>query len=283
MKDVSTHGCFHRLIDDAAIFPPGNSPIDRAVSDHHDHCLSAYAPLVGPLLVRDSDVAGLAALTDRPLEIGIIGTSGPEGLDRALAISQRSSMIAVSAVEIPVPTGGDVLLATNELVTELLSLPAGVTVSVELPRPGGEQLAAWAAAAEEIAAAGLQIKLRTGGVVADAHPAEDELATALAAVVPHRFKLTAGLHRAVRNTQPETGFEQHGFLNILVAVHLLAEGSTAERAAEVLRERDGRALASAVRAWSDQDTAVVRQTFRGFGSCSVTEPYADLLDLELIA
>ncbi|MDJ0429161.1 hypothetical protein QNA19_24815, partial [Rhodococcus fascians] len=53
-------------------------------------------------------------------------------------------------------------------------------------------------------------KFRTGGVVAEAYPDEDELASALATVIASGvpFKATAGLHHAVRNTDPHTGFEQ---------------------------------------------------------------------------
>jgi hypothetical protein len=262
--DVST--LLDRLIDDAAIFPPGDAPLGVAVRDHQQLRASEYAPLIGPLLVRDVDVAPLAGLTDQSLEIGVIVTSGPESLDRALA---QSPWVTVAAVE------------ARELTDSLTSLPDGVTVSVELPRPGTDLPAEWIAAVDEIAAAGYQAKFRTGGVVAEAHPGEDELAAVLGVLSRHRFKLTAGLHRAVRNTQTGTGFEQHGFLNVLVAVHRLLSGATVDEAAGVLAERDGPALAAIVRSWTDEDAVAVRRTFRGFGSCSITEPYADLVDLGL--
>lgn len=271
MTDVSTHAVLHRLIDDAAIFPPGNAELGQAVLDHQRHRSSAYAALVGPLLVRDVDVSRLPA---GPLAIGVIATADGD-LESAL------SHAGVEAVEIPV-TGDDLPLAVKQVLSRLTVVPDGVTVSVELPRAVS---AAWIAAADEISAAGFQVKLRTGGVVASAHPDEDELASLLEPLVArrHRVKLTAGLHRAVRNTQPGTGFEQHGFVNVLVAVHRLLGGASASQAAEVLRSRDGRVLADVVLGWSDEDSTAVRETFRGFGSCSIAEPYADLMELGLMS
>lgn len=273
MADVSTHAVLHCLIDDAAIFPPGNAELGQAVLDHERHRGGAYAEIVGPLLVRDVDVVRLPA---GRLAIGVIATADGD-LERAL------SHAGVVAVEIPV-SGDDLPLAVKQIVTRLAVAPDGVTVSVELPRPGAVT-ASWIAAADEIGAAGFQVKLRTGGVVASAHPDEDELAALLEPLVArrHRVKLTAGLHRAVRNTQAGTGFEQHGFLNVLVAVHRLLDGGSASAAADVLRDRDGRALADTVLAWSAEESAAVRETFRGFGSCSIAEPYADLVELGVMS
>jgi hypothetical protein len=45
-----------QLIDDAAVFPPGNAPLLEAVDAHRDHRRSWYRDLVGPLLIRGSDV-----------------------------------------------------------------------------------------------------------------------------------------------------------------------------------------------------------------------------------
>ena len=47
------------------------------------------------------------------------------------------------------------------------------------------------------------------------------------------FKCTAGLHHAVRHRAADTGFEHHGFLNVLLAV---AAALTGEDAGEVAAE-----------------------------------------------
>ena len=39
-----------QLIDDAALFPPGNAPMPAAVAAHRRHRAAAYRELVGPFL-----------------------------------------------------------------------------------------------------------------------------------------------------------------------------------------------------------------------------------------
>jgi hypothetical protein len=45
---------FDGLVDDAAVFPPGNAPLDRALIGHRRHREAWYAGLVGPLVVPAS-------------------------------------------------------------------------------------------------------------------------------------------------------------------------------------------------------------------------------------
>ena len=92
------------------------------------------------------------------------------------------------------------------------------------------------------------------------------------------FKATAGLHHAVRNIDPGTGFEQHGFLNLLAATAAAREGAPVERLVAVLSERDGARVAGLV---SEVDPSV-RESFRSFGTCSIDEPVAELVELGLL-
>ena len=66
----------------------------------------------------------------------------------------------------------------------------------------------------------------------------------------------------------------HGFLNVLVATQVLWDGGSVADATDVLRERDGAALAA-------HDLSSARRWFTSFGSCSVTEPLDDLVALGL--
>ena len=51
MATIPEH--FAQLFDDAALFPPGNAPLDRAVADHRDHRAGELSDLIGPFVVSD--------------------------------------------------------------------------------------------------------------------------------------------------------------------------------------------------------------------------------------
>ncbi|WP_207568278.1 hypothetical protein [Nocardioides sp. PD653-B2] len=150
-----------------------------------------------------------------------------------------------------------------------------VPVYIELPRDERR-----AELVNALSGTGFMAKLRTGGVSADLYPDETELAAAVASLtaagVP--FKATAGLHHALRNTDPQTKFEQHGFLNLFTATGAALDGAEEEELAELLADRDGTRVADRVRTLSPE----VRNTFRSFGTCSVTEPVEELAGLGLI-
>jgi len=162
---------------------------------------------------------------------------------------------------------------------------ATTEVYVEVPRDERR-----ADVLDALADSDFDAKFRTGGVRADLYPDEGELADAiLGAVTRHLpFKATAGLHHAIRNTDPQTGFEQHGFLNLFLAVDAARQGVDADRAGlqehlvEILADRDGRRVARAIRSLEPPRAMAVRASFTSFGSCSVREPLDELTVLGLI-
>jgi hypothetical protein len=176
-------------------------------------------------------------------------------------------------------TAVDRLVSLGELGDE-------VPVYVEPPRLRGEEPThSWLSALDELAAVDLRVKLRTGGVEADAFPSAAELATSLAAVLDRelRFKATAGLHNAVRHRDPETGFEHHGFLNVLVATRASLSGEPEDSVAKLLDESDPRAVRAIVAEVGGVDELVsARRWFTSFGSCSILEPLEDLTALGLV-
>ena len=167
------------------------------------------------------------------------------------------------------------------MVAALREVETDVPVHVELPPvDAGANTSSWFAAADEVAAAELRLKFRTGGLEASAFPAAHALARWIDAALDREtpFKCTAGLHNAVRHTG-EDGFEHHGFLNVLVATRLLFDGASVDEAVVVLEQRESAALVEAAR---ELDLAGARRWFTSFGSCSVAEPLADLRELGLL-
>jgi hypothetical protein len=122
-----------------------------------------------------------------------------------------------------------------------------------------------------LVAAGLRLKIRTGGVVPAAFPDERQLSAVLDAAVRGgiAFKLTAGLHDPVRHRDPATGFEHHGYLNVLLATDRALRGADV---AEALADQDGVRVATAIAGLDDSRAERIRQHFISFGTCSVTEP-----------
>lgn len=267
---------YRELFDDAALFPPGNAPMGAALLAHREHRAGPRAPYVGPFVVSDARLGELGALRSRegqaPLALVVTVPGGPDGVPDAVEEVLADPTLSLSGIEVAAAPGAAAETAAV-LVKALNERAGGADGYVEVAR--GEH------AADDIASlagAGANAKFRTGGLKAEAHPSEAELAALLAATVDAGvpFKCTAGLHHAVRHTTPE-GFEQHGFLNVLLATHTLLTGGGADAAAGVLTDRDGLGLATRVNALTEGEAAFVRGVFRSFGTCSIAEPLEDLL------
>ena len=266
-----------KLCDDAAVFPPGSMPLPEAVPAHERHTESAYADLVGPLIVAAPALEDLGPLLgDGHPELAVTVPAGPAGIESVLA-EVRNLPADLRALEVVVPDG----CTAPDLVTALDRACRGseqVDVFVEVPcddrRP---------AIIEALATTRYRAKFRTGGVRAELHPDEAELASAIKTVVDAEvpFKATAGLHHAIRNTDPETGFEQHGFLNVLLAADAAVRGASAGELSDVLAERDGAAIAARVEELDGSRADAARAQFVSFGTCSIDDPLTELVGLNL--
>ena len=293
---------FDGLVDDASVFPPGLAPLPEAVAAHRLHRAAWYASFVGPLLVPASGVAALVSVLDgqpgsgRPGRIttdttpaggdladvsivGLIGDTGVDALPAALE-QARAAGLTVRQVEVAVAKRGEDPQPGLAALRELATAEPGLDVYAEIPLTWGLLAALDTVAGDR--AGGLRIapKFRTGGLAAELFPTPVELAAVICACNDRSlpFKLTAGLHHAVRHTDPETGFTHHGFLNVLAAAALAVEGAEIAEVAELLAATHPLTLVESARARRDDP----RPLWIGFGSCSVLEPLADLIRFGLI-
>lgn len=277
---------FVAFVDDAAIFPPGDSPVDEAVTAWRTRRDEPWAALVGSFVVSDHRLGELAALVDPSgpdLPVSVVVGTGAGGIAPAASTARRMPGVRLAGVEVALRDLDDLAGNARRIVTAVDqardhgAVDDDVTVHVELPQ--GPATHGWLAAADEVAAAELALKFRTGGLDADLFPSVDDLASWVAAALDREtpFKCTAGLHHAVRHTDPATGFHHHGFLNVLAATRTALDGGDV---VATLAEEDGGALASAL---PDPDTlARTRRWFTSFGCCEVREPLEDLVRLGLV-
>jgi hypothetical protein len=268
---------FAGLFDDAALFPPGNAAMDEAVRAHGESARAWYSDLVGPFICPSNRLNELDAAAQHirfgEVNIALTVPGGLVDVKAARDAAAEYGWVHLKAMELPLgDTALDGALATLQPLTD-----HGTRVFLELPL--AQVTPAVSSAAKS---AGIALNFRTGGMAAEAFPTVADLASGLSAACGSgvQFKCTAGLHHAVRHTDPQTGFTHHGFLNILLAIHVLQ--SSSGDAVDVLSSTDSAALAEQIGTLSDEDARRIREQFSSIGPCSISEPLDDLLALGLV-
>lgn len=262
------------LVDDAAIFPPGDAPLADALAAYAGRVEAGgpAARLVRSLVVRDTDLPSVP--TGTPVSVVLTGGAG-QVLGPAVQCARRGLPVAglemaLRDVDDPAGNARRVVAAVDAARSEG-ALAEDTRVFVELPAT--DPTHSWQAAADVVAGAELRLKLRTGGLDADAFPSAERLAGWIDAALDRElpFKCTAGLHRALPHTSSE-GWQQHGFVAVLAATRVAFDGGSPDEVASVLRSTDAAGLL-------DLDLAGARRWFGSFGSCSVGEPLDDLREM----
>lgn len=268
MDDDRVPVAWSRLVDDAAVFPPGNADLADALTAYADRAGEWWADLVGSFVVTDTRLGSVPA----DIPVSVVLTSGAGAVEGVASLAARKDL-RLAGLEVAVRDADDPVGNVRRIDAAARAAELDVPVFVEIPGPA---TASWLAAADEVAACGHRLKLRLGNVDHDLVPDSRTVAAWIDAALDRetRFKATAGLHRAVRH-DPEGG-GSHGFLNVMAATQALWDGGTVADAADALEQRDGAALAAT-------DLSSARRWFTSFGSCSVTEPLDDLIALGLLS
>lgn len=274
---------FARLVDDAAVFPPGLAPVDRAVSEHLALRQGPYAAHLGPLLLpatAAAEVAALAARDERavaePLAVGLIVRPGSplEPLVDGVELLADEPSVSVSSVEVGWSDGWRRTLE--------LGVPVVVEVGLGIDQEAGLDDIAHAVDHDS----DVNAKFRTGRTPAWAWPDEAALGAFLDAAVLRglSFKLTGGLHHVVRGAYGagDEAEPMHGLLNVLVATHEALDGAEASELAEVLAETDAERLVERVTQLDEVSAARARASFAAYGCCGVLDPLTELEALRLI-
>jgi hypothetical protein len=270
---------FARLVDDSALFPPGDAAMPEALRAHFAIRESEHAGVLGVFLCQASRLPELITelikiKPKQPLPFSLIIDTGLGGVPKAISIVEsRSELLALRMVEMPAPS--DVDEVWLERVSEFV--PEDVIRVVE-PRRG----VGWLDGVRKVIEHGSWPKIRCGGKAGENFPSVDEVADFLAVVsgsTGASFKATNSLHRAVRHADPDTGFVHHGFLNLLVASGRSLSGGDVR---EALESTDAEALAEEARGLSEQAAKAVRALFASYAAASFEQPVADMGELGLL-
>ena len=268
------------LIDYAGLYPPAGLDMQSVMRSYLSYARGQHAHALGRFLVdmnRLPELCQAAGDSMRSLRLSVIAS--PEAVSESL---QRllDDGFPIDAIEIKTN-----LLAEVERISK--RIPTGLRAYFEVPAgfPNSELFRA-------ISAAGARIKLRMGGLSAEAFPSAQVIANMLKALSSRRipFKATAGLHHPIRSRRPLTNEPgspvgtMHGFINLVCASALLHFGGETSDAKKVLDEENPGAwqVTPANVGWrsyswsADQLRMVRQQSFISFGSCSFEEPLRDL-------
>ncbi len=277
MSDVPA--AWSGLVDDAAIFPPGDVPLPDAVTAYQERRNAWYADLVGPLVVRDTDLPEV----DPRVPVSVVLTGGAGAVAGVAALADKKGHRVVG-LEAAVRDLDDMAGNVRRITTAVDAARdsgrlADTQVYVELPQT--EPTADWLSAADVVAEAEHHLKFRTGGVEAHLFPSAADVAAWIDSALDREtpFKCTAGLHHAVRHRDHETGFEHLGFLNVLLATRVAFDGGSVAETTQVLDDHYANDLVALAR---QSDLEGARRWFTSYGSCSVSDPLDELVGLGLL-
>lgn len=280
----SVRAAFDAFIDYAGLFPPEQLSLGEAQHEYSEARRGPHGWMLGRFIVPAPLLVASSGALEGPFSV-IVDAESPT-LEAVAAL--RENAVPVETLEIPLRpelSHDEIRDAIDVVRTRIAGAKLeDLQAFVEIPRsqrwaqivpPTMRALREW----------GLGAKLRCGGVTAQAFPTVDEVAefVALANESSVPFKATAGLHHPVRHLDAATGFAMHGFLNLLAAA-ALASRVERDTLVRIVAEEEPSAFRfeETSFAWRDEGIGMteLRQTreevFVSYGSCSFSEPVADL-------
>jgi len=311
------------ILDYAGLFPPARLDLDEAIRNYAKYQREPEFWMLARFICPAARLGELASYHEElfgsqdRLRLSVIAGGGEtrEGFIEALrgdlqAIAQYTEHAGgsgtVEAIEFRLPSDGsgeDEVGACLQGVSEVWHRQAAVELPGFCEPPaGGDRQQVWPAVVRGVARCNASaepdsprfgVKLRCGGLDAEAFPSIDEVASAIwsAHVDGVPMKFTAGLHHPLRHHDEGVSTDMHGFLNIFGAGVLAASGAIGEsQVREIVASKDAGAFEfsddamswGGVRVTCDAITEARRHIVTSFGSCSFDEPREDLRNLGLL-
>jgi len=281
----------HGVVDYAGLYPPAALDMATAVREYDHYRTSPDAWMLGRFIVSigrlDEFAAALRELHPTgPAEWPIAALYGADiaaDVRRAQEFNDAGAGARIDTLE-------GRATSDDEIIAAAAHAAEAFTVFVEFPLRDDP-----APFVETARRSGVNAKMRTGGVTADAFPPATEVVRFMRRCVDAGvlFKATAGLHHPIRAQYRLTYAEDaprgmmYGYLNVFMAAALIANGASDDDARSVLEEREANAfeIFDEAFAWRGfrLDAAALKTTrhcvISSFGSCSFREPVDDLQSL----
>jgi hypothetical protein len=292
------HALLRDSIDYAGLFPPAGLGMPEAVANYASYRTGPHAWALGRFVVPAGRLVELEQATEGLLPPSngwqIAALLGPDATRELEAIGEFNCRHAAEGAGAAAVDVVEAKADSAEAAERLLArIPGYLQPYIEIPVSGDP-----APLATAVGRAGGRLKVRTGGVTVDAFPSATDLARFLRAAVQAGvpFKATAGLHHPLRaeyrlTYEPGSACgTMFGFLNLFLATAFVSAGMDDAAVERLLEERDRPALrfdAGGIE-WRGRriDVETLRRTRESgivsFGSCSFTEPIADLQSLDLL-
>ncbi len=296
------------IVDYAGLFPPAKLDLPQAIAHYQRYRQASESWMLGRFVLPLSQLSNLVSLLPPkanadpwPLSV-IISSDFDQAIAQVNAFTHPG--LTIQSLEIaPLPPA--------EMKAIAAQLPPHLDCFFEILI--NESLPFSLDVLQTVKACA---KIRTGGITEAAFPSVTQLAQSLFAFSKAQipFKATAGLHHPLPDRHPMTyesdspATSMHGFLNLAIAAALAyTQRVSLEEVLQLLQETvvNGMSQTAAYQsgkdhqqagfqiqmngiAWGDhyltlaQLAASRNHGFRSFGSCSFTEPIADLKNLHLL-
>ena len=276
---ATTPALLAHLVDDGTADIDDDYRLIEAVEEHRQHLAAWYGDIVGLLVVRASAAPTLLrARAVAGLRLAVIADTGVDRVGDVVAALREAGAVVRRVEAAVAKRGEDPVPGVRRLLAVAGSLP-DTAVHAEIPLTGGliDALDLLAGTGPDGPAA----TFRVGGLASELFPPPMVLAGVICACRDRslRFTICAGLSRALRHSDHETGFAHHGVLNVLAACLSAANGAGVNAVAERLASADPVGLVETVRAARNAP----RPLWTAFTSARLPDTVADLEILEVIS
>lgn len=282
-------------VDYAGLFPPSQLPMANSVRNYAGYLKNEFAWMLGRFVVPVANLDRFSTEFEKVYEEGETGwrLSAIIGEDAAKDIKKISRFNAKNKARVLIETI-EAKADSAEKIKEIAAVvPEDLTIYFEIPSS-----VILTDLVTAISLTKTRAKIRTGGTTANAFPPVDEIVKFMrvctAANIP--FKATAGLHHPLRCIKPLTYEENapkglmNGFLNLFLAAIFLRQNLNHTFVHELMNETDATNFTFTDESISWKNHTVTMREIEiarqkcviSFGSCSFTEPFEDLQDLELL-